>query len=328
MIRRVPENEDHFDFNMNKYLGSILPDRPDANRRKLGGAGQKQPSVRTSATGHGLHLSARATGLKGAKSGKSSEDEAERGEGSMHHPVSIQQETLAFVNRVIHHGWVGFKDIHDVLIGDGQMFSGIHGGVFVAKIRYYSICFSVCHAPRTPSNWLGGSVRGLFLLSYTLTHIANCGFMGKVLVDFFPFFCCVLLCWVGRPRPASSSIVSNKTPCRRYIRALRWSTRACTCLCEAAVTSRTEPACCGCFYVYASTFELLHHSRVEPRHQNSVPGPQQLCSWGRPGFVPGKPRDFECRVPVTPGTAGSRNPGHPNTTWHFRQRHTCAVLSS
>ena len=62
--------------------------------------------------------------------------------------------------------------------------------------------------------------------------------------------------WVGRSRPASSSIVSHKTPCRRYLRALSWSTRACTCLYEAAMTSRIAPARCGWCYVHASNFEL------------------------------------------------------------------------
>ena len=58
------EKKDRFDFNKKTDPGIMLPDRADVNRRRLGGLGQKQPSE-TSATGHGLHLSARATGLKG-----------------------------------------------------------------------------------------------------------------------------------------------------------------------------------------------------------------------------------------------------------------------
>ena len=79
-----------------RQIPVLLPDRAGVNRTRLEGGGRNQPSVGTSATGHGLRLSARATGLKRTQSGVSLEDDAERGEGgmrregSMHHPVSIQ----------------------------------------------------------------------------------------------------------------------------------------------------------------------------------------------------------------------------------------------
>ena len=66
----------------------LFPDRADASRR-LGGRGREEPSVGTSATGHGLHLSARETGLTGTYSGESLEDGAERGEGSRHFERSM-----------------------------------------------------------------------------------------------------------------------------------------------------------------------------------------------------------------------------------------------
>ena len=52
-----------FLLNKKAYPGIIFPDRADASRRRLGGRGREQPSVGTSATGHGLHLSERETGL-------------------------------------------------------------------------------------------------------------------------------------------------------------------------------------------------------------------------------------------------------------------------
>ena len=45
----------------------------------------------------------------------------------------------------------------------------IHGAA-LAKI-WYKLYFSVHHAPRTPPDWLGGSVLDLLLLSYT--HIIH-----------------------------------------------------------------------------------------------------------------------------------------------------------
>ena len=50
--------------------GIIFPDRADASRRRLRGRGREQPSVRTSATGHGLHLFSPETGLTGTYSGE------------------------------------------------------------------------------------------------------------------------------------------------------------------------------------------------------------------------------------------------------------------
>ena len=44
-------------MNKNTYPGIIFPNRTDACKR-LGGRGREQPSVGTSATGHGLHLRA------------------------------------------------------------------------------------------------------------------------------------------------------------------------------------------------------------------------------------------------------------------------------
>ena len=61
--------------------------------------------------------------------------------------------------------------------------------------------------------------------------------------------------WETSPGKSVSS-VSNKTPCPRYLRALSWTTRACPCLYEAAMTSRIATAGCGCCYVHASNFEL------------------------------------------------------------------------
>ena len=52
-------------MNKKTYPGVIVPDKEDANRRRLGGRGREQLSLGTSATGHGLHLSALETGLTG-----------------------------------------------------------------------------------------------------------------------------------------------------------------------------------------------------------------------------------------------------------------------
>ena len=73
-------------MNKNTYPGIIFPDRADISRRRLGGRGREQPSVGTSATGHGLHLSARDTGTQ---SGESLEDSAEHGEGGRHRERSM-----------------------------------------------------------------------------------------------------------------------------------------------------------------------------------------------------------------------------------------------
>ena len=49
----VSECKDRFYLNKNTCPGIIFPDRADASRRRLGGRGREQPSVGTSATGHG-----------------------------------------------------------------------------------------------------------------------------------------------------------------------------------------------------------------------------------------------------------------------------------
>ena len=61
----VSECKDRFYLNKKTCPVIILPERADAGRRRLGGRGREQPSVGTSATGHGLHLSAREMGLTG-----------------------------------------------------------------------------------------------------------------------------------------------------------------------------------------------------------------------------------------------------------------------
>ena len=71
----------------------------------------KQPSVGTSATGHGLHLSVRATGLTGKYRGESVKDGAERGDGGMHREdrihASLDHTKETFRNRVV--PWIGFN---------------------------------------------------------------------------------------------------------------------------------------------------------------------------------------------------------------------------
>ena len=100
-------------MNKKTYPGIIFPDREDASRRRPGGRGQEQPSVGTSATGHGLHLSARETGFIGTESGESLEDGAEPGEGGRHRErsmhASLDQAKINLLGRV--KPWVGFKDI-------------------------------------------------------------------------------------------------------------------------------------------------------------------------------------------------------------------------
>ena len=192
ITRRVRENKDRFDFNIRTDLGITPPDRADVNRMRLGGGRQRQLSVGTSATGHGLHLSARATGLKGTWSGESLEDDAERGvggeggmrsEGSTHYPVSIQEET--FTNRGLHHGH-GPK-IYNILIGDGQTFSGIDGA-FVAEIGYHSISVFATH----PGRYLLGWVDRFELCYYYCTHIHKLWVHGEGAGGLG--LCCMLCC--------------------------------------------------------------------------------------------------------------------------------------
>ena len=61
----MSECKDRSYLNKKIYPGIIFADRADASRRRLEGRGRDQPCVGTSAAGHGLHLSARETGLTG-----------------------------------------------------------------------------------------------------------------------------------------------------------------------------------------------------------------------------------------------------------------------
>ena len=61
----MSECKDRLYLNKKTYHGVIFSDRVNASRRMLGGRGRKQPGFGTSATGHGLYLSARETGLTG-----------------------------------------------------------------------------------------------------------------------------------------------------------------------------------------------------------------------------------------------------------------------
>ena len=85
----MSECKDRFYLNKNTYPGIIFPDRADGSRLRLGGRDREQPSVDTSATGHGLLLSHRETGLTGTWSGESLEDGAEHGEGGRHRERSM-----------------------------------------------------------------------------------------------------------------------------------------------------------------------------------------------------------------------------------------------
>ena len=86
----MSECKDRFYLEQKDISRCYIPDRADASRRwRLGGRGREQPSVGTSATGHGLHLSARKTGLTGTWSGESLEDGAERGEDGRHRERSM-----------------------------------------------------------------------------------------------------------------------------------------------------------------------------------------------------------------------------------------------
>ena len=61
--------EDRFHVKINAQSGIIRPDRADLSRSRLRAGGRERPSVETSATGHGLHLSAGAAELTGTYSG-------------------------------------------------------------------------------------------------------------------------------------------------------------------------------------------------------------------------------------------------------------------
>ena len=62
--------KDRFHLQINIQSGIIRLDRADLSRPRLRAGGREQPSVGTSATGHGLHLAAGATGLTDIKRGK------------------------------------------------------------------------------------------------------------------------------------------------------------------------------------------------------------------------------------------------------------------
>ena len=74
------------------------------------------------------------------------------------------------------------------------------------------IFFSVRHALRTPSDWLGGSVRGLLLLSYTHTYIV--GSWGGRWWAFFSVVCCavLLLNQVLRSAAVQGGIIVDRPP--------------------------------------------------------------------------------------------------------------------
>ena len=95
------EDKDCFHFNKHQYASTIFPDKADVSRSRACEREANQPSVGTSSTGHGLHLSARGKGLTGTQGGKSLEDGTERGEGGM-------TRSIFFWGRV--EKWVGFKD--------------------------------------------------------------------------------------------------------------------------------------------------------------------------------------------------------------------------
>ena len=68
--RNVIKCNNGFDLKISIYYGIIRPDRADLSGWKLRVGGREQPSVGTSATGHGLNIGARATGLTGTERGK------------------------------------------------------------------------------------------------------------------------------------------------------------------------------------------------------------------------------------------------------------------
>ena len=161
--------------------------------------------------------------------------------------------------------WVEFKDIlvYNILIGDGQTFSGIHGA-FVAKIGYHSI--SVFATP--PRRYLIGRVdlgsRCLTIIVHTCTH---CGFIERFLVEFFYIVCCavLLLYQVLRPAVIQGGTVVNLSPSpdRSLARSLavahppslarrrrrRWSTpslaRLLACIITTYRYSTTTPSLCS-----------------------------------------------------------------------------------
>ena len=105
-ILDVYECKDRFEFNVNTNAGILFPGGADLSRLRGCELEAEQTSVGTSATGHGLHLSARATGLTALKL-------APRGEGGMHRSGSMHEpppgQSKVWGQSDI--SWVGFKDI-------------------------------------------------------------------------------------------------------------------------------------------------------------------------------------------------------------------------
>ena len=62
--------KDRLHVKINIQSGIIRPDKADLSRWRSRAGGREHPSVGTSATGHGLHLAAGATGLTDIKRGK------------------------------------------------------------------------------------------------------------------------------------------------------------------------------------------------------------------------------------------------------------------
>ena len=83
--------KDRFIFKVKISSSFIRSDRADLTRSWLPARGREQPRVGTSATGHGLHLAARATGLTGTQNGGSLEDGAECSEGGMHREACMHE---------------------------------------------------------------------------------------------------------------------------------------------------------------------------------------------------------------------------------------------
>ena len=139
----------------------------------------------TSATGHGLHVAERATGLTRTYSGVSLEDGAERSEGSMHREASMhesrpEQQQIKLFRTEWYHGWVRFKHI-------------------TVYIHIYYCCnsFAVLLYHVTMSSWVGGSLRGCHCCTTyccTVVVLLYCCFTGLWVGISFRS-CRVLLSW-------------------------------------------------------------------------------------------------------------------------------------
>ena len=128
--------------------------------------GREQPNVGTSATGYCLHLFRAGDGvprvIEWGKLGRWRR--ARRGwqASRAQHARESRPGQVFFLGRV--ESWVGFKELQ-LLTSDTQ--TQVYTRCCCGQNRV-QFSFSVRHAPRTPSDWLGGSVfLGLLLLSYT-----------------------------------------------------------------------------------------------------------------------------------------------------------------